>query len=89
MTKFHTKFRPGDLVRDKRTNDEGVVVTAKAIWYDKHGMISHRGCTERKEQGSTFHKGIYGIFPKTPYGSLNGSWYEDKQIELAKKGFLH
>lgn len=51
MTKFHTKFRPGDLVRDKKTGDEGVIIEAVALWYGKYGMILHRWCTERKERG--------------------------------------
>jgi len=87
--KFHTKFRPGDLVRDKITHDEGIIVTAQAIWCDRDGMMTYRDCTERKPRLATYIRGHYGVRQKTFDGSLNGWWYEDNQMELVKKGFLH
>lgn len=87
--KFHTKFRPGDLVRDKKTGDEGVIVEAQAIWYSENDGCTYCGCTERKPRGATYQGGHYGTYPKTLDSSLNGWWYEEDQIELAKKGVLH
>jgi len=87
--KFHTKFRPGDLVRDKITNDEGVIIEAEAIWKDKHNDLTHMGCSERKQPGSVYQGGTYGVYPKGEVGSLNGYWYSEDSIELVEKGFLY
>lgn len=88
--KFHTQFRPGDLVRDKKTGDEGVIVVAQAQWYDnKCKMRIHRGCRDIKRRNEIYIEGSYGIFSKTRYGSLNGWWFHDDQLELVQKGLLH
>ena len=92
MTKFHTKFRPGDLVKDKVTGDEGVIIAAEAEWDGTNSPLHlgtfRSGCTERKYPKTTYMSGHYGIFSKTLYGSLNGWWFHDDQIELATKGHL-
>lgn len=68
--KFHTKFRPGDLVRDKKTNDQGVIIEAEAVWYSRrdegqdYDTISHHRCNERKRPGETYQEGKYGIFQR-------------------------
>ena len=95
--KWHTKYRPGDLVKDRKTGDEGVIIRADAVWRNKDNMAVHRSGDERKRPSETYRHGHYGIYPKTHYGpsggqwagSLNGSWYDDDEIELVKKGFLH
>ena len=87
--KFHTTYRPGDLVRDKETGDKGVIVKAETKWKDKYGAEYHRKCTKRKNPGEIDIGGIYGIFPKTEDSVLNGCWYDEKDLELVKKGFLH
>ena len=48
--KFHTQFRPGDLVKDRNTGDEGVIIEAQAMWYDKYNMLVYRGCNEIKRR---------------------------------------
>ncbi len=87
--KFHTKFRPGDLVKDIKTGDEGIIIQIQAIWNDKDGMIMHCECNDKKHPGAIYLEGSYGIYSKTHNGSLNGWWYKDNQLELVKKGFLH
>lgn len=87
--KFHTKFRPGDLVRDKKTGDEGVIIAAEALWRDRHGSLTYRYSEELKRRGETYLSGTYGIQTKKRGGSLNGWWFDDDQLELVAKGFLH
>ena len=85
--KFHTKFRPGDLVRDVETGDEGVITKAEAVYWDtKNETREHRYCNERKRPNWIYETSNYAIFPKTCDGSLNGAWYHDNQLELVKKG---
>ncbi len=86
---FYTKFRPGDLVRDRITGDEGVIVKSQAEWYDKYNSLIIFEGDARKPPKSLYYKGVYGIHQKTKMGSLNGYWYDDDQIELVKKGFLY
>lgn len=87
--KFHTKFRPSDLVKDVKTDGEGVIIEAVAIWIDKHKDIVCRSGSERKRRGETYHEGQYGIYPKNRDSSLNGRWYKEDKLELVKKGHLH
>lgn len=87
--KFHTKFRPGDLVEDKETGDRGVIIEAQAIWHSEDEGMIYRGSTERKGRNETYVGGHYGVFPKDHVGSLNGYWYEDEDMELVEKGHLH
>ncbi len=87
--KFHTKFRPGDLVKDKKTGDEGVIVEAQAHWRDKTGQLIMRTGSELKQRNETYEEAMYGIHQKTRYSSLNGWWFHDDQLELVKKGYLH
>ena len=90
MAKFNTKFRLGDLVREKKTGGEGVIVDAQTMWNHKDGLMFCHHC-EGKPRGATDNLGgHYEIQPKNKSTCLSKwAWYGDDEIELSKKGVLH
>ena len=91
--KFHTQFRPGDLVRDKKTGNEGIIIAAQSMWCDERPDRSQgtifRECSELKRRHEVYQGGHYGLYPKARNSLLKGYWYKDDELELVKKGFLH
>jgi hypothetical protein len=86
---FNTKFKPGDLVEDKKTHNQGIIIEVLPDFdTDENDMQIYHYGNENKRPANDMLPAVYGIHPKNDSSSLAGWWFEDKDLELVIKGFL-